>query len=658
MGYRLWLAVPVACVAAFAAAWIFWGTGLRGGTEGQSPFVEQAGPAPACGDAQSADHLGMANPAATYCRELGYQYRIDQTTKGEQGICVFPDGRECEEWQFLDGKCGKERSYCARQGFDTTTKSNGGDPLSREYATCVKDGREVGVVSELMGLSEKATKGSMPVVGESEPPAGEPPITGSPPSSFDWRNAGGQNWMTSVKDQGGCGSCWAFSTAGTVEGTYNVESGDPNLDLDLAEEYLVSDCYTMGQYGNCCGGSYASAFQFVQSIGIPDEYCMPYIDRTSCSCSSSCDSNCTYRVNACSDATCSDRCTDWQSRVVKIDGAAPVSSEQIKQYLVDSGPLSAALGVGSSYGGGFDGQGVYRCSNDSGANHAVVITGYDDAGGYWIIKNSWGAGWNGDGYFKVGYGECAIETWVYYVHTPASAPTPCGGDADCDGVLDAEDNCPSVSNPDQINSDGGRRPNGSQISGEWASNPTQDDLGDACDTDDDNDGILDTQESDASCPYRLDADSDGDGATDGYEAMTGYDRCSQASVPPPTDGTDSDGDGLVDRTERGGYNSCISTGDMVPGYSACAAPADTDGDGCADVLEVMDLNGDRKLSISDQSLLARRSVGLVQPSESDAVFDVNKNGTVTVADQTLMAKNTCGLKPGLPGCETGTCTAE
>ncbi len=379
--------------------------------------------APSCGSNGQTDRLGMANPAATYCQELGYEYRITETGKGEQGVCVFPDGKECEEWKFLAGRCGQDRSYCARQGFDIETKTNGKNSLSREYATCMSGGEEIGSVDDMMGLSQKATKGSIPMVG-SEPDQNQAPITGTPPSSFDWRNSNGQNWMTSVKDQGGCGSCWAFSTVGTVEGTYNIESGNPNLDLDLAEEYLVSDCYTMGAYGNCCGGSYEDAFEFVRDSGIPDEACMPYVDRTSCSCGTSCGSNCTYRSGgACSDAACSDRCANWQSRAVKIDASAPVPSGQIRQYLIDKGPLSAALGVGSGYGGSFDAQGVYRCSNDSGANHAVVVVGYNDAGGYWIIKNSWGATWNGDGYFKVGYGECVIESWVYYVETPASGPT-------------------------------------------------------------------------------------------------------------------------------------------------------------------------------------------------------------------------------------------
>jgi hypothetical protein len=69
------------------------------------------------------------------------------------------------------------------------------------------------------------------------------------------------------------------------------------------------------------------------------------------------------------------------------------------------------MGINSDYGGYWDGD-IYRCSKDDGTNHAVVVVGYDDAGGYWIVKNSWGSSWgkSGDGYFKVGYGECRIDS--------------------------------------------------------------------------------------------------------------------------------------------------------------------------------------------------------------------------------------------------------
>ena len=215
----------------------------------------------------------------------------------------------------------------------------------------------------------------------------------------------------------------------------------------------------------------ASAFSFIRDDGLPDEACLPYVDQSGCTCGGgTCDSNCTYIGSGiCSDATCSDRCSDWQDRLLTIDSTGGVSSGQIKQSIVDIGPLSVAMGVGSSYGGYFDGD-IYRCTNDSGVNHGVIVAGYDDAGDYWIVKSSWGSGWNGDGYFKVGYGECAIEQYVSY------ADVVFNGDSDGDTVPNTTDNCPFDYNPDQTDTDG-------------------DGMGDACDDDDDGDAFDDDVES-------------------------------------------------------------------------------------------------------------------------------------------------------------------
>jgi subtilisin-like proprotein convertase family protein/putative hemolysin len=381
-----------------------------GALEGTGQVQEAVDATATCSEAA----LGMANPAAVYCRELGYQYQVVDTDHGQDGTCVFPDNSRCAGWSFLEGTCGGSYSYCARQGYGLTTRTDGRNPFSTTYSVCVRGQQEIGAATELMGLSEKATKGSVPVAQSPVPPE-EGGSVGTPPSSFDWRNYSGQNWMTSVKNQGSCGSCWAFSAVGVVEAIFNISTGNPSLDLDLAEEYLVADCLS----GNsCCGGWMNSAFAFMENSGIPDEGCLPYVDQSGCTCSGGCNSNCTYRGSGiCSDATCSQRCANWQSRLLTIDSYGGVSSSptQIKQAVVDNGPLSVGMGIGSSYGGYFDGD-IYRCTNPNGpgVNHGVIIAGYSDAGSYWIVKNSWGTSWGVGGYFKVGYGECSIENYVSY----------------------------------------------------------------------------------------------------------------------------------------------------------------------------------------------------------------------------------------------------
>jgi hypothetical protein len=218
------------------------------------------------------------------------------------------------------------------------------------------------------------------------------------------------------------------------------------------------------------------------------------------------------------------------------------------------------------------------------------------------------------------------------------------GDSDGDGVPDTLDNCPAVYNPDQLNSDGGRRPNGSQIPGVWASNPAQDKLGDACDPDDDNDGLLDTSENELVCPFRLVGDSDGDRVLDGFEVATGYNPCSAASKPPWEGGSDSDADGFIDWTERSGYNTCAFAGDTTPGYTTCANPTDSDGDGCEDWIEMVDVNGNRSANTVDVMLFAVRGMAGGAPSDSDVLFDLNKNGSVNSVDVMLAAKNSSMLK--------------
>ncbi|MEM2369249.1 MAG: DUF333 domain-containing protein, partial [Candidatus Pacearchaeota archaeon] len=65
----------------------------------------------------------LPNPAAVYCSEMGYEYKIVETALGQKGICVMPNKERCEEWSFLRGECGKEFSYCSKHGYELKSKN-------------------------------------------------------------------------------------------------------------------------------------------------------------------------------------------------------------------------------------------------------------------------------------------------------------------------------------------------------------------------------------------------------------------------------------------------------------------------------------------------------------------------------------------------------
>ena len=368
----------------------------------------------------------LSNPAAVYCQDMGYEYETFKEAGGDRGVCHLPEGITCGAWEYLEGSCGQEYSFCAQQGYQIKTINDGQNPYSISYGVCVNDqGEEIGSVNEMSNLAEKSLgcQGEIPDQGGSQivelDQAYNPPDA-APPTSFDWRNASG-DWMTPVKDQGTCGSCWAFSAVGVAEAQHNIEAGNPALDLDLSEQYLVADCHMYNGYQTCCGGWTDVALEYIRDYGIPDEVCLPYGDVTGCTCYGYCGDvdACTYDASGeCSDSACSDRCPDWSARLENITYVGSVGSDltTIKQALVDTGPLAVSLDVDDLYGY-WDGD-IFRCSVEDGyANHAVSIVGYDDSGGYWIVRNSWSNIWGpqGDGYFKVGYGECSIGEDVYYV---------------------------------------------------------------------------------------------------------------------------------------------------------------------------------------------------------------------------------------------------
>jgi hypothetical protein len=212
-------------------------------------------------------------------------------------------------------------------------------------------------------------------------------------------------------------------------------------------------------------------------------------------------------------------------------------------------------------------------------------------------------------------------------------------DKDGDGVLNIDDNCPDVANADQTNTDG--------------AGPGGDRLGDACDDDDDNDGIQDAAEA-AGCngsgsldPLR--ADTDGDRVLDGAECALGSNPADTGSKPAwRTAASDTDADGLPDAIEvtvGSDPNRWDSDADGVAdgieyrGYATSPVVQDADGDGCADGQEIADVNQEGAVDGADLAVVGE------QFGTGDSTADVNRDGIVNSLDLMLVARLTGSCAP-------------
>ena len=218
------------------------------------------------------------------------------------------------------------------------------------------------------------------------------------PSHFDWRELGG---CTPIKNQGGCGSCWAFGTIAALECNILIKD---HKEVDLSEQWLVS-CNREGW--GCHGGWWAhDYFQWktdrCNGTGAVLESDFPYqaVDLP---------------------------CDGPYQRPYFIDswhfiGLSPgvTQTEAIKQAIMSYGPVSVACAVTQAFGA-YDG-GVFN-EDDPHAqiNHAVALVGWDDTqgtNGVWILRNSWGPGWGEDGYMLIEYGVCKVGYAACYVKYP------------------------------------------------------------------------------------------------------------------------------------------------------------------------------------------------------------------------------------------------
>ena len=234
---------------------------------------------------------------------------------------------------------------------------------------------------------------------EAEEGAKIEPIWYSYPSTFDWRNVSGTDWTTSIKDQGPCGSCWAFGSLAAMEAQNNIEESNPSIDLDLSEQCLLS-CSP----GSCSGWYLSDTLNWLRDTGTVDEACFPY--------------------QADDTVPCGNVCPGWRDRTWEIEnwGWVSPSIKNIKGYLLEA-PLPTGMTVYEDFYY-YDG-GVYKhVWGKPVGGHLVTLVGWDDTNKCWICKNSWGTDWGEDGWFRIKYGESDIEydtaylVDVYHVSAP------------------------------------------------------------------------------------------------------------------------------------------------------------------------------------------------------------------------------------------------
>ncbi|XP_060735510.1 procathepsin L [Tachysurus vachellii] len=212
-------------------------------------------------------------------------------------------------------------------------------------------------------------------------------------TSVDYRMMG---YVTEVKDQGYCGSCWAFSSTGAIEGQMFKKTGQL---VSLSEQNLLDCTWTYGSYG-CNGGWMSSAFDYVINNGLQASETYPYtsVDTQPCFY----DSN---KVVA--------RISEYKY--------IPYGNEQaLADALATVGPI--AIAVDSDHTSFmFYSSGIYDepMCNPNNLSHAMLLVGYGSEGGidYWIIKNSWGTSWGEGGYMRMirnGSNTCGIASYALY----------------------------------------------------------------------------------------------------------------------------------------------------------------------------------------------------------------------------------------------------
>ncbi|XP_078140383.1 dipeptidyl peptidase 1-like isoform X1 [Centroberyx gerrardi] len=220
------------------------------------------------------------------------------------------------------------------------------------------------------------------------------------PEHWDWRDVNGVNFLSPVRDQGSCGSCYSFAIMGMLEARVRILTNNSETPIFSPQHVVSCSQYSQG----CDGGFPYLIVKYIQDFGIVDESCFPYIGKNS---------PCGVPQN------CSRLYTAEYSYVGGFYGGC--NEDAMMLELVQNGPMAVAFQVYPDF---YNYQeGIYHHTFVRSSfnpfeltNHAVVLVGYGHYNmtgeKYWIVKNSWGTGWGDKGFFRIrrGSDECAIES--------------------------------------------------------------------------------------------------------------------------------------------------------------------------------------------------------------------------------------------------------
>lgn len=228
-------------------------------------------------------------------------------------------------------------------------------------------------------------------------------VRGDLPTTFDWRQ---KVTLSPIKDQGNCGSCWAFSATETFRDAMIAQSGGGG---DGSEKYVL-DCNKQN-YG-CQGGFFDAAQIFVSPGSVRESGYKAY----------------NAKKETCGSATPFTKAADW--RYVARDENSRPSVDEMKAAMMTYGPLSVGVAAGSSWNN-YSG-GIYTACSNKQLNHAVQIVGWGET--YWIMRNSWGTGWGEKGFMRIAFKDASGqpcdgigEAANFYVYSGSPEPTPTPG---------------------------------------------------------------------------------------------------------------------------------------------------------------------------------------------------------------------------------------